>query len=355
MTVALDDYVQPKTSRTPRAVAESSVIATLKGDDPTAATYVISGHYDDCHGDCTRGDGDAPGADDNGSGSAAVLEAAKVMATSHFRGTIIFAIFDGEELGLWGSEHFAAALQTQGVRVAANLNNDIIGASVDDRGRPDPYEVRLFSQSLPETAKVAAVNALGSENDSPSRELARFVAEASEPYTAPMKVEQIFRADRFLRGGDQESFQAHGFPAVRFVEAHETFIHQHHDVRVVNGVQQGDLLQYLDFDYLARVTRMNVAALAALALGPEAPSQPQMLTRALGNTTTLRWQPATAAASYEIVWRATDAPNWQYAKDVGNVTQATIDASKDDYIFGVRTVDTQGHRSPAAYPLPVRQ
>lgn len=355
MTVSLDTFEQPKEPYTPRAVKESSVIAVLRGDDPHGPTYVMSSHYDDCDGNCTDGAGRAPGADDNGSGTSAVLEAAKVMAATHFRGTIIFATFDGEELGLWGSDHFARELKARGVQVDGDLNNDIIGASVDHNGKADPDVVRLFSEALPLGAKPRFVNLVGSENDSPSRELARFVQTTAQRYVPPMHARLIYRADRFLRGGDQQSFQAQGYPAVRFVEAHETFAHQHQNVRVVGGVQYGDLPRFLDFNYLARVTKMNVAALAALALGPATPRDAQMVMKHLGYTSTLRWKAVPHAASYEIVWRSTTSPVWQYSRNVGNVTQATVGVSADDYILGVRAVDERGLRSPAAYPTPVRE
>ncbi len=354
MTVALDDYVQPKAARTPRAVAESSIIATLRGEEP-GLIYVMSSHYDDCNGDCTNGTREAPGADDNGSGTSAVLEAARIMAPHHFRGTIIFAVFDGEELGLWGSQHYADELKAKGVAVAANLNNDIIGNSTGGNDVHEPSVIRVFSQAVPADAKLTSVNLVGSENDSPSRELARFVGDAVSAYMPDFSVRQIWRADRFLRGGDQESFQADGYPAIRFVEPNENFTHQHQDVRVENSVQYGDLLQYIDFDYMAKATQANIATLAALALGPQAPPDAQMVLKHLGYNSTLRWRPAIGAASYEIVWRSTTAPDWQYASNVGNVTEATVPVSKDDYILGVRAIDARGHRSVASYPTPVRE
>ncbi|MHB8433662.1 MAG: M28 family peptidase [Candidatus Tyrphobacter sp.] len=354
MSVALDTYVQPKTPRTPRAVTESSVIATLRGDEP-GRIYVMSSHYDDCNGDCTNGSRVAPGADDNGSAVSAVLEAARVMARTHFHGTIVFACFDGEELGLWGSNHYAHALASAHAPVLAVLNNDIIGSIDGGGGLSEPGIVRVFSEALPTGTVDARVNAIGSENDSPSRELSRFVAEIVPVYVPGLRVRQIYRADRFLRGGDQQSFQAVGYPAVRFVEAHENFTHQHQDVRVENGVRYGDLPQYVDPAYLARVTKANVAALATLALGPAPPGNAQMVLRHLSYTTTLRWRPAADAVGYEILWRATDASTWQYAHRVGDVLSATIDASKDDYIFGVRSIDARGVRSPAVYPTPVRE
>ncbi|HVS45986.1 MAG TPA: M20/M25/M40 family metallo-hydrolase [Verrucomicrobiae bacterium] len=351
--VALDTYLQDKLARTKRAVTESSVVATLQGDEP-GRIYIMSSHYDDCHGDCTDGTGIAPGADDNGSGVSAVLEAARVMTSTHFRGTIEFVCFDGEELALWGSDHLAKELRAANAPVLADLNNDVIGNSTGGDGQHEPDVMRLFSEGLPDDASVAGVNAVGSENDSSSRELARFVGETVPAYLPDFHIRQIFRADRFLRGGDQESFQAAGFPAVRFVEAHENFTHQHQNVRVENGIQYGDLLQYIDFDYLAQVTRANVAALATLALGPAPPGAVQMVLAHLGYATTLRWTSAADAASYEIVWRATDVSQWQYGRNVGDVTTATVPISKDDFIFGVRSIDANGLRSPAVYPIAVR-
>jgi hypothetical protein len=353
MTVRTDDYVQAKTAFTPRSVRESSVVAELRGDEP-GRIYIVSSHYDDCNGDCTDGAGVAPGADDNASGVSAVLEAARVMAPHHFRGTIDFVCFDGEELGLWGSSHLANELKAQNAPVLAVLNNDIVGSSHGGGGAHEPGIIRVFSEGLPSDADLKRVNLLGSENDSPSRELARFVGEVVPTYVSGFATRQIFRADRFLRGGDQESFQADGFPAIRFVEADEDFSHQHQNVRIENGIQYGDLPQYNDFEYLAQSTRANVAALAALALGPAAPGSVQMVVAHLGYDTTLRWTPSADAVAYEVVWRATDEPLWQHAQPVGNAVTITLPYSKDDYIFGVRAVDESGLRSPAVYPAPVR-
>lgn len=355
MSVSLDTYLQAKTARTPRAVTESSVVATLRGNAP-GRIYVMSSHFDDCDGHCTDGVGTAPGADDNGSGVTAVLEAARVMAATPFPGTIVFACFDGEELGLWGSDHYAKELAARHAPVLAVLNNDIVGNSVGGDAASEPNVIRVFSESLPQDAKLDRVNLVGSENDSPSRELSRFVAEIVPVYVPDFTVRQIFRADRFMRGGDQESFQSAGYSAaIRFVEAHENFAHQHQDVRVQGGVQYGDLAQYIDPEYLRRATQANVAALAVLALGPAAPSGAQMVLKRLGYDSTLRWQRAAGAVSYEIVWRESDAPQWDHARDVGDVTQATVAISKDDDVLGVRSVDANGLRSPAVYPVAVRE
>lgn len=353
MTVRTDDFVQPKMPYTPRAVKESSVIAELRGSEP-GRIYVMSSHYDDCNGDCTDGAGIAPGADDNASGASAVLEAARVMAPQHFRGTIYFVCFDGEELGLWGSAHLAAELRAAGTPIDAVLNNDVVGSSHGGSGAHEPGIVRVFSRALAHGANVERTNAIGSENDSPSRELARFFGTVVDTYVPHFRVRQIFRSDRFLRGGDQQSFQDVGYPAVRITEANENFAHQHQNVRVENGVRYGDLAKYNDFAYLAQVTRANVAALAALALGPASPADVEMVLQHLGYTTTLRWKPVADAVSYEVVWRASDATRWQYAQSAGSQTHITLPVSKDDFVFGVRSVGADGLSSPVVYPNPVR-
>ncbi len=353
MTVSLDTYTQEKTDRTPRAVEVSSVTATLRGDDPQSRVYVISSHYDSRNSDGNDATRDAPGADDNGSGVSCVLEAARVMAPYRFRGSIVFAAYDGEEQGLFGSGHHAKVLHDAGDKVEGVLNNDIMGASLGHDGQRTPYDVRLFSEALPIGAQVARVNARGIENDSPARELARFVKDTAEQYVSPMHAQLIYRTDRFLRGGDQQSYAEQGFPAVRFVEVNENYDHQHQNVRVENGVQYGDLQKFMDFAYLSRVTKMNVAALGALALGPPAPGNPKMLAKELSYDTTLQWDKAPGAASYEIVWRSTTAAMWTSSKNVGNVTSATIPLSKDNYLVGVRAVGISGHRSVVAFPVPL--
>ena len=352
--MSFDTYTQEKTPRTPNAVEVSSVVAVLRGDDPTRGTYVISSHLDSRNSDGNDATKDAPGADDNASGVCAVLEAARVMAPQHFAGTLIFVAYDGEEQGLFGSAHHAKVLRDAGVRVDADLNNDIIGASVGHGGERSPTEVRLFSEAVAAGADRVGVNRLGAENDSPGRELARFVKETGEAYVPTMHVNLIYRADRFLRGGDQLSFLEQGFPAVRFVEAHENFDHQHQDVRREGGLQYGDLMEFMDFEYLGRVARLNVAALATLALAPPHPNV-EMLNRELGYDTTLQWKPVAGAKSYELVWRSTTDSTWTHVRDVGAATMVTATGiSKDDWLFGVRSVDAAGHRSVVGFPTPIR-
>jgi len=255
---------------------------------------------------------------------------------------------------LFGSTHHAAALKAAGVDVQGDLNNDIVGASVGDQGERNPGTVRIFSEALAAGADPARVNLVGNENDSPSRELARYAEEVGDRYQPDFKGELIFRADRFLRGGDHESFNAAGFAAIRFVEPVENFAHQHQNVRTENGIEYGDLAKHMDFDYLARVTRYNVAVLASLAAGPGRPASVSVLTRALDNRTQLTWAAVPGAASYEVVRRKTTDAIWTGVSDVDNVTEATLPFSKDDWLFGVRAVDAEGRRGVPAFPLPVR-
>jgi hypothetical protein len=355
MTVAFDGYVQKADGkRIPRDVEISSVIATLKGDEPGGRTYVISSHYDSRNSDNADATQDAPGADDNGSGTSAVIEAARALAAVPVHATVIFATYDSEEQGLFGSAHHAQSLKSAGADVQGDLNNDIIGASVGDSGEKNPDLVRIFSEALPAGADPAKVNLLGNENDSPSRELARFAEETGDRYVQGFHGDLIFRADRFLRGGDHESFNAVGYPAIRFVEPVETFAHQHQTPRTENGVEYGDFAKYMDFDYLARVTRYNVAVLASLALGPSRPASAFILTKDLTNKTSLSWAAVPSAVSYEVVRRKTTDAVWTGVTDAGAGTSITVPFSKDNWLFGVRAVDAQGHRGVVAFPTPQR-
>lgn len=355
MTVTFDSYVQPADGkRVPRDVEISSVIATLHGDEPGGRTYVMSSHFDSRNSSNSDAGKDAPGADDNGSGTAAVIEAARVLAALPLHATVIFAAFDAEEQGLFGSAHFAQSLKAAAVNVQGDLNNDIVGASAGPNGEANPNSIRIFSEALPAGSDPQRVNAVGNENDSPSRELARFVKATGDAYVADLSGLLVARADRFLRGGDHESFNAAGFAAIRFTEPVETFAHQHQDVRVQDGVQYGDLQQYMDFAYLARVARYNAANIAALAIGPASPTDAAIITKDLTNTTTLTWTVVPSAVSYEIVRRASTDADWTSATDVGDVTTATLAFSKDEWLFGVRALDAQGHRSVVAFPLPRR-
>jgi hypothetical protein len=357
MTVEIQSYVQQPAPRIPTPTTISNVRATLRGDADPNRTYVISGHYDSRVTDVMNATADAPGADDDASGVAVSMELARVMATHHTRSTLVFAAVAGEEQGLFGSTHMADVYKAQGVNVEGMFTNDIVGSSRGDDGTRDRHSVRLFAQGPP-PSEDAATHALrltlGGENDSPARNLARFVTEVAGPRTTGMDVRVIYRLDRYLRGGDHTGFLANGFPAARFTEPMEDFAHQHQDVRVENGVQIGDLPEFCDFDYIAGVARVNGASIWSLAQAPGMPLEVKIDASVLTNDTVLRWKPpvnTAGLAGYEVVWRPTINPFWTHVIDVGNVTEATIDLSKDNVVFGVRSVSSEGYRSPAVFPF----
>ena len=360
MTVQKQSFVQPPGPRNPDPVTVTNLVATLHGTQPESANrvYVVSGHYDSRCTDVMNSTCDAPGADDDASGVAAVLELARVMAERQFDATIVFMAVAGEEQGLYGSTFFAQQAKAQGMDVEGMLDNDIVGSSTSDKGRRDPFTVRLFSEGVPTTetpAQAALRQSIGGENDGPSRQLARYIKEVGENSATQMHVRLIWRRDRYLRGGDQIPFLQQGYPAVRFTEPAENFAHQHQDVRVENGQQFGDLLQFVDFAYTARVARVNGAALANLAWAPTAPKNAKIDTTQLTNDTTLKWDanPEPDLAGYEVVWRESTDPLWTHTIPVGNVTTYTIpDLSKDNVQVGVRAVDRDGYRSPVAFPVP---
>jgi hypothetical protein len=359
MTVELQSFIQPTTPpRIPVSTQITNVIATLRGTTSPERVYVVTGHYDSRVTDVLNATSDAPGADDDGSGVAAVLELARVFASRPTDATIVFAAVAGEEQGLFGSAHMAQVLKAAGTDVQGMFSNDIIGASsAFDGTRPDPRTVRLFVEGVPtsETAAQTAVRqAVGGENDGPSRQLGRFVSSVAENDETGMKIRVIWRRDRYLRASDHVSFLQQGYAAARFTEPRENFNHEHQDVRVENGVQFGDLPEFCDFPYIARVTKVNAAALWSLAQGPGTPKGAIIDTTQLTNATTLRWLRGTEPdlAGYEVVWRETTSPEWTRVIGVGDVTSVTLDISKDNVFFGIRAVDTDGHRSPVASPQP---
>ncbi|MFG3706250.1 M20/M25/M40 family metallo-hydrolase [Micromonospora sp. NPDC047670] len=357
MTVELQSYVQEPAPRIPTATRITNVVATLRGDTAPNRTYVVTGHYDSRASDVTDAVGDAPGADDDASGVAVVLELARLMATRRTAATVVFAAVAGEEQGLYGSTHLARQLKAAGADIQGMFSNDIVGSSTADDGTRDPRTLRLFAEGVPtaETPAEATVRqSVGGENDSPSRQLARFVTDVADNDATGMRVRVIYRRDRYLRGSDHIPFLREGWPAGRFTEPHEDFAHQHQDVRVVDGRQYGDLPEFCDFAYIARVARVNGAALWSLARAPGTPRGAVVVTTNLTNDTTLRWQRGDEPdlAGYEVVWRETTAADWQRVIDVGDVTEATVDLSKDNVFFGVRAVGRDGLRSPVAFPKP---
>lgn len=361
LKVDLDTFDQPPAPpRIPEAIQITNIVATLPGTDADSdRTLVISGHYDSRASNTLDTTAAAPGADDDASGVAAVLELARVMSHYKFRATIIFMAVAGEEQGLNGSTHWAKEAKDRGANIEAMLDNDIIGSSRSEKGVVDRSTVRLFAQGVPPTAKPdddqLALLRNGGENDTPPRELARAIRDAAELYVPSLKVRIIYRADRYLRGGDHLPFLERGYAAVRFTEPAEDFRRQHQDVRVEKGIQFGDTPDHVDFAYTADVARVNGAALAVIARAPAEPANVQIEAARLENDTTLRWSPNKEddLGGYVIVWRETTSPFWEHsvtvAKGVNRYTVAGV--SKDNVVFGVEAVDTAGHASPAVFPV----
>jgi len=362
LQVTFDSHVTPVSARISRPTEIVNVVATLPGSQVASKDrlYVVSGHYDSRVSDVMNYTADAPGANDDASGTAAVMELACVMAKYKFDATLVFMTVAAEEQGLLGARHWAEQARKNSLNVAGMFTNDIIGSSRADNGKVDNKQVRLFSQSIPATKEmsetVRQLVATGGDSDSLSRQLARHTKEVGERYVKGFKVSVIHRADRYLRGGDHMPFLEQGYAALRFTEPAEDFAHQHQDLRTENGKVYGDLAEFNDYDYIARVARVNAAALASLALAPAAPQNVKLRTDRLTNDSTLVWQANAEPdlAGYRVVWRDTTASDWQGAKWVGNVQEATIDLSKDNVFFGVQAVDRDGNVSVASYPLPQR-
>jgi hypothetical protein len=359
MSVELQSYVQQPASRIPVATRITNVIATLHGSTTPERVYVVSGHYDSRASDVMDATSDAPGADDDASGVAVAMELARVMATRRPSATIVFAAVAGEEQGLYGARHMAEQFKAAGADLQAMFTNDIVGSSKADDGTRDPRTIRLFAEGVPtsETPEQAATRrSIGGENDSSSRQLARFVRSVADNDATGMNVRVIYRRDRYLRGGDHIPFLELGYPAARFTEPHEDFAHQHQDVRVENGKQYGDLPEFCDYPYITGVAKVNAAAIWSLATAPGTPKGVGVRTDQLTNDTDLVWQRGTEPdlAGYEVVWRETTAPEWTHVIEVGDVTTAKVDLSKDNVFFGVRAVGKNGYRSPVAFPTPLR-
>ena len=357
LEVKTDSFTEQPMDRIPNPTEITNVYAVLKGTDPAQAKRIVlvTGHYDSRNSDTFDVSGNAPGANDDASGTSVSLECARVLSKLKFPGTIIFLTVAGEEQGLNGSKHFAKVAKDQGWQVAAVLNNDIVGG--DKSVEQDHSVIRVFSEGVPVAATdqdVRRIRGLGGESDSVSRELARYIAETGRTYDTGVKPMLVFRLDRYLRGGDHYSFNQQGFAAVRLTEFREDFHHQHQNVRKENGIEYGDVPKFVDYDYAAHVARLNAAALAALAAAPDAPTNVHILTKDLENDTTLTWDAAPGASSYEVLWRATTSPEWEHAQDVGNTTRTTLKLSKDNVIFAVSARDAAGHCSLPVAPVPER-
>ena len=357
LEVKTDSFTEEPTERIPKATQITNVYAVLRGSDAANAKRIVlvSGHYDSRNSDTFDVNGDAPGANDDGSGTAVSLECARVLSKLKFPATIIFLTVAGEEQGLNGSSHFAKMAKTEGWDLQAVLNNDIVGG--DKSAEQDHSVVRVFSEGVPAAATeqdLRRIRGLGGESDSGSRQVARYIADVGRAYDTGVKPVLVFRLDRYLRGGDHYSFNQQGFSAVRFTEYREDFHHQHQNVRTENNIEYGDLPKFVNFDYVAAVARLNAAALASLASAPAPPANVRIDASKLENDSTLLWDASPGATGYEIVWRATTAPEWEHVQSVGNFGRATLKVSKDNVIFAVRAVDNEGHRSLPVVPVPQR-
>ena len=357
MTVTDDRFVVARSEDLPRATTLVNVVATLPGDEgPAGRVYVVSGHYDSRNSDGLDATGDAPGADDDASGTAAVLATACALAPHHFHATLVFMAVAGEEQGLFGAAHWAQAARARNLRIEGMLTNDIVGTSAYASGA-DARRLRLFADGVPGKQTTSAADlaryATGGENDSPARALARYTKSVAAHYVPALPVEIIYRRDRYLRGGDHLPFLEAGYAALRFTEPRENFDRQHQDLRTENGVRYGDLAEYVDADYVADVARVNAATLGSLALAPPTPTGVHLVTDKLENDSTLRWNAAPGAASYRILLRRTTAADWEESVEVTGATRYTLtDRSKDDMLFGVAAVSADGYASPPAYPDP---
>jgi hypothetical protein len=361
MTVEMDTFLmKPDGKRVDKLTPMANVLATIPGTDPTdTRVFIMSGHLDSRVTDVMNRTADAPGANDDASGVAAVMEVARVLAGQKFPCTIKLVAVQGEEQGLLGADHLAKRAKREGWNVVAMLNNDIVGNSKGyDPEITDSLHLRVFSEGVPATEtpeQARARRQLSNENDSPSRELARYAQAAARQYVNANGYAVLleYRPDRFLRGGDHTPFNQQGYAAVRFTETNENFNHQHQDLRTENGIEYGDKPEFVDYRYLRRTAQVNLATLASLALAPAAPQKVEVLTAKLTNRTELRWQApkgGPAPAGYVVLVRETSAPQWQQ-RYPASTTTADLPISKDNYIFGVVSVDAQGHESTPVLPV----
>jgi Zn-dependent M28 family amino/carboxypeptidase len=341
--------------RVPKPAEIMDVVAIQKGTTDPERVIVLTGHIDSRVTDPMNATADAPGADDDASGVAVVIEAARILSRQKFAATLVYGVLSGEEQGLYGGKVLADYAKAQNWRVEADLNNDIVGSTRGLNGVVDNTRVRIFSEGVrdgetPEAAKQRRFE--GGENDSPSRNVARYVKGVAETYLPNWTVALVYRLDRFGRGGDHSAFNALGYPAVRFTENAEDYRHQHQDVRKEAGVEYGDAIANVDFSYLARVTATNALAAASMALAPPPPDDVK-IEGAVTADTKLSWSaaPGSPAQSYRVYWRDTSQPLWSHSRDAGNQQTLTLDnVAIDDFSFGVASVAADGSESPAVFP-----
>ncbi len=360
LTPQTQAFLQPKAARVPEPTTLTNVFGVLTGTTDPSRIYVVSGHYDSMCSSPTDAKCDAPGANDDASGTAVSIELARVMSKYKFDATIIFMAVPGEEQGLLGAAHYAEQAKQSKMNIEAMFTNDIVGGVTSYKNSQFRKKVRVFSEGVPsnETDQEAASRrSVGGENDSTSRQLARYIKEQADRYIKNFGVMMIYRRDRYGRGGDHIPFVERGFAGVRFTESDEDYAHQHQNVRTVEGKFYGDTPEYVDFEYTANVARVNLTALANLALAPAKPKNVGLITGGLNNDTVLRWAAGTDSdlAGYELVWRDTTAAEWTNSLAIGNVTTYTAKGmSKDNFFFGIRAVDKSGNKSPVVYPRPAQ-
>lgn len=357
MTAIIDTTtLQKGKERVDTMLLLGNVVATLRGTDPTdKRVFIISGHLDNRRSDVMDRKGDAPGANDDGSGSAAVLECARIMSKHSFAATIIFITVSGEEQGLLGAYYMAEKAKALNLPIEAVLNNDIMGSNnSNETNIINNTQVRVFSEGLPDyelDKKAKTIRQFGLENDGISRQLARYVKETGERYVDNLQVVMVYRNDRFLRGGDHTPYVENGFAAVRITEMNENYNRQHQDIRLENGIQYGDVLEYIDFEYLRKNTALNLANLANLSKAPARPEAVTIDVKKLGNSTSLNWQtPKTGKVKgYYILLRETTSAFWQ-KKFFTNQLQIVLPYSKDNYFFAVQSVNESGNESLPVVP-----
>lgn len=361
LQVSFDAFTQPADGRRITApVILKNVVAILPGSDPNdKRMLMVSGHYDSRITDVMNAKDFAPGANDDASGVAAVMEMCRIMSKQKFSCTLVFVAMVGEEQGLYGATNLAKRAKEEGWNVHLLMNNDIVGNSYGmETDIKDNKSVRVFSEGVSpiETKEQAAARqAAGTENEGKARQAARYIKEVAERYVDQLNVKLIYRRDRFLRGGDHTPFAQQGFAAVRITEMNEDFNRQHQDIRTENGFKYGDLPEYVDYNYLQKVTRMNLSVMSNLALSPQEPENAIVVTSGLTNKTELKWEAPKGKTpiGYYVLMRETSSPFWE-TKFFIKETTATLAYSKDNYFFGIQAVDADGHESLVVTPKPGR-
>lgn len=349
--------LQPDKKRVDTTLLLGNVMATLKGTNPNDnRVFIISGHLDNMRTNVMDRVNDAPGANDDASGTSAVLECARIMSKRSFPATIIFVAVSGEEQGLLGSTYMANKAKKENWNVEAVLNNDIMGSNnSSETNIIENTKIRVFSEGLPLydlDKKAKMIRQLGLENDGSSRQLARYVKETGERYVDNLDVVMVYRADRFLRGGDHLPYQENGYTAVRITEMNENYYHQHQDVRKENGIQYGDLVEFMDFEYLRKNTALNLCNLANLAKSPGMPVEVKIDVKKLGNTSFIYWKAPKDCLpkGYYVMMRETTSAVWQ-KKIFTTATEITLPYSKDNYFFAVQAVSADGNEGLPVVPM----